>query len=111
MTDFTEKDLDDLLSDAIEMGISYWCRHVQAQDKGALHRPYFYLKQGGMIRFAEDEGDDGEWMILRISNFHEGLDAWKAEAKKYGRSTFDSWDVADYDAALQCALFGEVRYS
>lgn len=111
----TQEDVDDIVSTALEGGITYWCDTVRVKDN-LLNPPedFDYLSYALTRGFdlelhdreygAEDEEDyeSGGWHVLTLDNLLEALGELHID--------FDNYDANDADKAIQTAIFGELIY-
>lgn len=104
----TQQDIDDIMSTALEGGINYWCCKAEV-----LESQYYgeyasdQISRGGSLRLYDAESDD-TW-VLNLDNLMSGI--IKAIESGYVSSDdLDDWDAADADAAVQCALFGDLVF-
>lgn len=97
-----QEQIDDVLTDALEHGISYWCDGVEIKKKPEEECKYAsdVLTRGGTLRLHDRM--DGKWLFLELEPFLTALGDMQFN--------FGDYDSLDADAAVQRALFGEVIY-
>lgn len=101
--EITQEQIDDVLADAFEHGVSYWCDEIRVkkQPKG---ENYTYasdaLTRGHNV--ALHDAEESKWEVLTIDSFVKALGDMQFD--------FDNYDAMDADAVVQKAVFGEVVY-
>lgn len=95
-----QEQVDDVLTTALEGGITYWCDKVTTTtDLGDKYLSEM-LTRGATLEFHDAEED--KWHQLSIGMFLDALG--------YRALDFDNYDASDADSVVQQALFGEVIY-
>ena len=123
----TVDDLEDILTTAIEGGISYWailCNDTPEWEKAeeqlkAKGVELFYgnvatqvLLNGDAIKFedAEGEEDDSDW-TLDMEKFKKGCALYEKERGNLSMNLWNgSFDAVEADCLIQYAVFGEVVF-
>lgn len=100
----TQDQIDDVLADAFEHGISYWCDAIEVFDDTMQDDEYKYISEAltreCSLRLHDREED--RWVYLSITSLVEALGGLQFN--------IDDYDAADADALVQKAVFGEVIY-
>ena len=108
-------DIDDIMSTALEGGITYWCHRAEVVG-GYLG--YLgdcaseQISRGGKLKLYDSS--DGKDYILTRENFMEGL---KKYIEKRPRIVYNGGinagqiDAEAADCIIQYAIFGELMYS
>lgn len=100
--EITKQQIDDII-DAAMQGCTHWCdavRIIGKTPKGAVFASEV-ISRGGRLNFHDAE--EG-WKVLTLKKFLKGISLTQ-------NTKFDDYDMLDADAAVQCALFGEITYS
>lgn len=123
----TVDDLEDILTTAIEGGISYWavlCNDTPEWEKAekqlkASGVELFYgnvaskvLLNGDAIKFedAEGEEDDSDW-TLDMEKFKKGCALYEKERGSLSANLENgSFDAVEADCLIQMSLFNEVVF-
>lgn len=104
-TSITEEQIDDIMTTALEGGITYWAAGcvVKDQPEGAaeIHWASEVISKGGSVKILDRE--DGKWLTLDRDAFLKGVA--KAEID------LENYDAIDADRVIQFALFGKMVYS
>lgn len=109
-TPITGEDIDNIMSAAMQ-GIIHWCdeakvRNPDAKGKELPEMTSEVLSRGYsiMIHDVADDTENGTWHVLNLKKLLKGIALFK-------NFDFYEWDMYSADAAVQYALFGELRYS
>lgn len=105
-----DESMGDLIVDAIETGIGYWCElwpDVKGKSEFYSERVWEAVKAGYVLEFGSDD-DKG---TLSLSSIVKGLDL---VMRKYPRYYTDikeeNYDAISADVFFQSAIFGEVIF-
>lgn len=100
----TQDQIDDVLADAFEHGISYWCDAVEVFDDSVQEGEYGYISEAltrnCSLRLHDTEED--KWVYLSLQSLLEAFGKLQFN--------FDDYDAQDADCVVQKAVFGEVIY-
>jgi hypothetical protein len=100
----SQEQIDDLLADALEHGIYYWCGEVRIKKGFKPKQKYNYLSEvitrGGVLELYDSE--DERWVSLDLHRLLESLGKFNFD--------WDNYDASDADIIIQQAVFGEVIY-
>lgn len=116
----TEQDIDDIMTTALEGGVTYWCDRCVAVGK-FLGKEYAseHISKGGSLRLHLIEpfdDKDTEWYELTPAMFLKGVQLWlenggyaygTAEEGRVDCGEIDGWAA---DSIIQYAIFGELIY-
>ena len=97
----TQEQIDDVMSTALDSGISYWCDDVRID--GELPDNLYMsdmLTRGNVLKFHTREEDT--WHELTIVKLLDEMGKMQFN--------FDEYDSMDADSLIQRSLFGEVIY-
>lgn len=116
MVTISNDDIDDIMSAALDGGITYWCNRAEV-----IEDSYFgeyssdQISRDGSLRLYDSETEDV--YVLTKEKFLSGFKtAYEAGYINYidaldgGKVDASELDAADADAIVQCALFGDVIY-
>lgn len=95
--------IDDLVCNALEGGINYWCTKVTVKDndyKGGEWASDVISRGGVLILHDAGESNDQELTLKKLL----------AGISKYKSHDFDNMDAYDADCIVQLAIFGKVIY-
>lgn len=98
-TTITSEQIDDIMTSALEGGISYWCNQVKVKGNYEGYASD-QISKGGVLKLRDD---DGKWHILTKAKFLKGVSLHK-------NHDFDNYDATDADSIVQLAIFGELVY-
>ena len=126
---YTNQDIVDIFTTAIEGGINYWCSRydvpknmdiesfITDEDREEANGDLLYVEKvgfalanGGKVKFLVDENNDGsetKWYTLTISKLKRGIGLYT----KIGSANPEDWDATSSDCIIQYALFGELVFS
>lgn len=101
----TQEQIDDVVTTALEGGISYWCDGVRIKEGFEPKEEYKYLSdvltRGGLLELYDSEDD--LWLTLDL----EYIIKYAGQME----FNFEDYDAIDADALIQRAVFeGEVIY-
>lgn len=108
----TKEDVDDIVTTALEGGITYWCRKAKVNGEYLGKYASDQISRGGTLTLYDSESDD-KWE-LTLPKLLEGVKMWitNAGAKAIENGELDTCTI-DGDAAdsiVQYALFGELVF-
>lgn len=123
----TNEDIDDIMVNAFEGGITYWCARVKVVGDYLGQYSSEQISRDGQLKFMVDEPfDDADtlWYTLDKPHLLEGIRAYFEEYVKdyeieevadehYGnvlRLDMDMCDAETSDIIIQLALFDDVIY-
>ena len=116
--EITDEDIDDIMSAALDGGITYWCYRAEVvEDEYFGEYASEQISRGGSLNLYDSEED--EVHLLTKENFMEGLKQFIAsgrvgilEKKMSGKLGIDVLllDADDADCIIQYALFNDVIY-
>ena len=106
---YTQQDIDDLMSMALDGGITYWCRRADVNET-QYYGDYAsdQISRGGSLTLYDAESDE-KW-VLTLDKLMHGLFLALADKEMHISSDPDEWDAADADTIIQFALFDEVVF-
>ena len=112
----TDENIDDIMSSALDGGISYWCRKVEVvEDEYLGEYSSEQIARGGSLRLYDAEEDTvytltKEMLVrglqLAYKNGYANSDHWV----KDGFVDTGEIDAVDADVIVQCAIFEDVIY-
>lgn len=100
----TEEQIDDIMTTALEGGITYWAAGcvVKDQPEGSdIHWASEVISKGGSVKILDRE--EATWHTLDRDAFLKGLTKADIDLENY--------DAADADRVIQLAIFGKLIYS
>lgn len=102
------EDIDDIMTDALEGGITYWCGKAEVVGEYLGEYASEQISRGGELILSDIE-DPEEKYTLTLDKF---LDGYKkaVEQEYFSGHLEDDYDIDVADAIVQLALFGEVVY-
>lgn len=103
----TGQQIDDILTDALEGGITYWCDGAEVKGMDFCGADYAsdVISRGGALWLRYNDGDDKR-VMLTLDKFLKGL-ALMIQEQGFN---FEDYDANDVDMVVQYAVFGEVVY-
>lgn len=108
----TRKDIDDIMTVALEGGITYWCNRTEVVGDYLGEYASEQISRGGTIRLYVP--DEAKWFELTLENFLKGLEKIVAERGLdviyQGSIDAGEIDAGDADEIIQYAIFGEIIY-
>lgn len=108
----TQKDIDDIMTTALEGGITGWCHQVDVVGGYLGEYASDQISRGGSLVLYDAEGSD-KWE-LTLDKFLNGVKLYfeKGCHVRVEDNRIDSGDIDanDADCIIQFALFGEVRF-
>lgn len=109
----TDEDIDDIMSAALDGGITYWCD--QAEAIGGYLGKYAseQISRGGTLRLYDSEADSV--YELTLDKFLNGVRLWIENERAFTLTDAGQLDTGDIDALaadmiIQYALFSDVIY-
>lgn len=102
--EITAEEIDDIMTTALEGGITYWCGEVRVREHFEPKEDYNYasevISRGGVLQLWDSEEE--KWLNLDIDRLLQGL----SESNFF----YDNYDAGNVDEVIQKAVFGEVVY-
>lgn len=104
--------IDDIMSTALDGGISYWCDCAEVVGDYLGEYASDQISRGGTLRLHDS--DEDKWYELNLEKFIAGLTKIAEERGLdilyEGKIDAGEIDAEDADAIIQYAIFGEVVY-
>lgn len=119
--DITVQEMDDIISTALEGGITYWCceayplalKHTNKWPEGVEWASQC-LSRGYDIVLVDAEEDDENGIpveyILTLDDMIRGIQMFCEIHGKHYNILRDDYDASDADCMVQYALFGDLVY-
>ena len=111
--DISDRNIDDILDNAFDGGISYWCKQVEVEGEMLGRYANEQISRGGTLKLFDSETDDV--YELTKEKFLEGLYQYLSDQPypylENGNLDMTNVDSEFADTIVQYALFGEVRYA
>ena len=111
----TKDDIDDIMSTALEGGITYWCDRCSVVGRYLGEYASEQIARGGTLRLRDCE--TGELFFLSLTKFVKGLKMFLEDnvyrlplVKEYDGLHLDCLDADDADQIIQYALFDEIVF-
>lgn len=104
----TTKDIDDIMADALEGGITYWCGRAEVVGDYLGEYASDQISRGGSLVLYDIEDEDEHW-TLDLNDFVAG---YKSSIEQgFWSGDFDNdYDSTVADAIIQLAVFGEIVF-
>lgn len=111
--EITGQDIDDIMSAALDGGITYWCGKAEVVEEYLGEYASEQISRGGSLILYNIE--DGQSFELTLEKFLNGLQLWVENIRSFslafdGRLDMDEIDADVADAIVQYALFNEIVY-
>ncbi len=112
----SREDIDDIMSAALDGGISYWCNRAEVVGEYLGTYASEQISHGGTLQlYADIEEDEPEVQELTLEKFLNGVKRYVAELNP-GIVSDGKLDVCDIDAIaadsiIQFALFDEIVFA
>ena len=111
--EITGQDIDDIMSAALDGGITYWCGKAEVVEEYLGEYASDQISRGGSLLLYDIE--DGNSFELTLEKFLNGLQLWVENIRSFslafdGRLDMDEMDADVADAIVQYALFTEIVY-
>ena len=111
--DVSGQDIDDIMSSALDGGITYWCGKAEVVDEYLGEYASDQISRGGSLKLYDIE--DGTVFELTLEKFLNGLRLWVENIRSFAlafanRLEIDEIDAVSADVIVQYALFGEIVY-
>lgn len=104
----TQSMIDDILADALDGGITYWCGEADVVGDYLGDYTSDQISRGGSIKLRDIEDENEEW-VLNLDKFLAGYR--KSIEKGYWSGDYErDYDSSVADVIVQLALFEEVVY-
>ena len=109
----SDEDIDDIMSAALDGGITYWCNRAEVVDEYLGEYASEQISRGGTLKLYDIE--DGTVLELTLDKFLNGLRLWIENERAFeltdpGRLDVGNIDALAADAIIQYALFNDVVY-
>lgn len=104
----TDEDIDDIMSDALDSGIGYWCGRAKVNGEYLGEYASDQISRGGTLTLYDLEDDEESW-VLDLDKFLAGY-KMAIEQGYFSGDLDDDYDAGTADVIVQLALFGEVVY-
>lgn len=112
----TREDIDNILSGALDGGITYWCGEAEVVGKYLGEYASEQISRGGELVLHDIEYDAA--YLLNLEKMISGIERWVADGPKYGleleggslRLDCGMIDAASTDVIVQYALFGQILF-
>lgn len=105
----TEEDIDDIMSDALDSGIGYWCGEAEVEGDYLGEYASDQISRGGKL-ILHDIEDHNETHALDLALFLSGYKQ-AIEQGYFSGDLDDDYDAGIADIIIQLAIFGEIVYS
>lgn len=102
----TSEDIDDIMSDALDFGIGYWCERAEVQGEYLGSFASDQISRGGELLLYPD--DEDEPVLLNLEKFLKGYKMSVEEG--YFSGDVDEYDADIADVIVQLAVFDDVVY-
>ena len=109
----SDEDIDDIMSTALDGGITYWCGRAEVVGKFLGEYASEQISRGGALDLYDIEGNDV--FRLTLPKFLAGLRRWIENERSFyldgaGRLEVGYIDALAADAIIQYALFNDIWY-
>jgi len=109
----SDEDIDDIMSAALDGGITYWCRRAEVVGEYLGEYASEQISRGGTLRLYDVE--DGTVSELTLDKFLNGLRLWIENERTFeltdaGRLDVGHIDAIAADTIIQYALFNDVIF-
>lgn len=109
----SDEDIDDIMSAALDGGITYWCGRAEVVGEYLGEYASEQISRGGTLRLYDVE--DGTVSELTLDKFLNGLRLWIENERTFeltnaGRLDVGQIDALAADAIIQYALFNNVIF-
>lgn len=104
----TSEDIDDIMCDALESGIGYWCGRAKVNGEYLGEYASDQISRGGSLTLYDIEDDDEKY-VLDLVKFLNGY-RLAIEQGYFSGDLDDDYDAGTADVIVQLAIFGEVVY-
>ena len=111
----SEEDIDDIMTTALEGGITYWCRKAKVEGEYLGEYASEQIARGGVLKLYPV--DEDKTYTLTLEKLLKGIEQAMQEQyfPNYERWSVDGIDTCNVDAdvadvIIQFALFGEIVY-
>lgn len=109
----SDEDIDDIMSAALDGGITYWCRRAEVVGEYLGEYASDQISRGGTLKLYDIE--DGTVSELTLDKFLNGLRLWIENERTFeltdaGRLDVGHIDALAADAIIQYALFNDVIF-
>lgn len=111
----TREDVDDIMSGALDGGITYWADRVEVVGDYMAQYASEQISRGGELLIHDVEAEQSYYFTLDM--FIKGFKLWLQHGNDIHRAVSDgkvdtcNIDAGDCDAIIQYALFGEIIYA
>ena len=109
----SDEDIDDIMSAALDGGITYWCRRAEVVGEYLGEYASEQISRGGTLKLYDIE--DSTVSELTLEKFLNGLRLWIENERTFeltdaGRLDVGQIDALAADAIIQYALFNDVVF-
>ena len=110
----SDEDIDDIMSAALDGGITYWCGRAEVVGEYLGEYASEQISQGGILKLYDIE-DPKTVYELTLDKFLNGLRLWIENERAFALTEAGRLDVGQIDAAaadtiIQYALFCDIVY-
>ena len=110
----SDEDIDDIMSAALDGGITYWCGRAEVVGEYLGEYASEQISQGGILKLYDIE-DPKTVYELTLDKFLNGLRLWLENERAFALTEAGRLDVGQIDAAaadtiIQYALFCDIVY-
>ena len=106
--EITDEEIDDIMADALDSGISYWCCRAEVVGDYLGEYASDQISRGGELILYDAESDD-KWTLDR-DKFLNGYKLSIEQGYFAGDICDTDYDSGTADIIVQLALFGEVVF-
>ena len=109
----SDEDIDDIMSAALDGGITYWCGRAEVVGEYLGEYASEQISRGGTLKLYDIE--DGTVSELTLDKFLNGLRLWIENERAFeltdaGRLDVGQIDAPAADTIIQYALFNDVIF-
>ena len=104
----TDEDVDDIMADALDSGVGYWCGEVEVAGEYLGDYASEQISRGGILIFHDAE-DPEDVHALDLESFLKGY-RLSVERGYFSGDLDGEYDAGTADVIVQLALFGDVIY-
>lgn len=110
----SDEDIDDIMSAALDGGITYWCGRAEVVGEYLGEYASEQISRGGTLKLYDIE-DPKTVYELTLDKFLNGLRLWIENERAFALTEAGRLDVGQIDAAaadtiIQYALFNDIIY-
>lgn len=104
----TDEDIDDIMADALDSGIGYWCGEVEVVGDYLGEYASDQISRGGTLVFHDAE-DPEDVHAMDLESFLKGY-RMSIELGYFSGDLDNEYDAETADVIVQLALFDDVIY-